>query len=67
MAVTGAVRDRGEGLRNPKMPTGDIEIVGSELLVLNDAKTPPFPIADDAPITNEEIRLKYRYLDLRRP
>ena len=67
VAVTGKVRDRGEGLRNPKMPTGDIEVVGSELLLLNDAKTPPFPIADDAPITNEEIRLKYRYLDLRRP
>ncbi len=67
VAVTGAVRDRGEGLRNPKMLTGDIEVVGSELLLLNDAKTPPFPIADDAPITNEEIRLKYRYLDLRRP
>lgn len=67
VAVIGKVRDRGEGLRNPKMATGDIEVVGSELLLLNDAKTPPFPIADDAPITNEEIRLKYRYLDLRRP
>jgi aspartyl-tRNA synthetase len=49
------------------MPTGEIEIVASSLLLLNDAKTPPFPIADNAPITNEEIRLKYRYLDLRRP
>lgn len=67
VAVIGKVRDRGEGLRNPKMATGDIEVVGSELLLLNDAKTPPFPIADDAPITNEEVRLKYRYLDLRRP
>jgi aspartyl-tRNA synthetase len=67
VAVTGRVRTRGEGLANPNMPTGEIEVVASELLLLNDAKTPPFPIADDAPITNEEIRLKYRYLDLRRP
>jgi aspartyl-tRNA synthetase len=67
VAVTGKVRTRGEGLANPNMPTGEIEVVASELLLLNDAKTPPFPIADDAPITNEEIRLKYRYLDLRRP
>ena len=67
VSVTGKVRERGEGLKNPKMDTGDIELVAAELLLLNDAKTPPFPIADDAPITNEEIRLKYRYLDLRRP
>src|SRR3984957_17172656 len=67
VAVTGRVRERGDGLKNPKMETGDIEVVAQELLLLNDAKTPPFPIADDAPITNEEIRLKYRYLDLRRP
>ena len=67
VAVTGKVRVRGAGLANPNMPTGEIEIVASTLLLLNDAKTPPFPIADDAPITNEEIRLKYRYLDLRRP
>jgi aspartyl-tRNA synthetase len=67
VAVTGKVRTRGEGLANPNMPTGEIEIATSKLLLLNDAKTPPFPIADDAPITNEEIRLKYRYLDLRRP
>jgi aspartyl-tRNA synthetase len=67
VAVTGKIRERGEGLKNPKMPTGDIELVGTTLLLLNDAKTPPFPIADDGPITNEEIRLKYRYLDLRRP
>src|ERR1700759_3189322 len=65
VAVTGTVRERGEGLRNPKMPTGDIEVVGRELLLLNDAKTPPFSPAEDA-IANEEVRLKYRYLDLRR-
>ena len=67
VAVTGKIRERGEGLKNPKMATGDIELVATSLLLLNDAKTPPFPIADDGPITNEEIRLKYRYLDLRRP
>src|SRR5215469_5246327 len=65
VAVTGTVRVRGEGLVNPKMPTGEIEVVGQELLLLNDAKTPPFSPADDA-IANEEVRLKYRYLDLRR-
>ena len=67
VAATGRVRERGDGLKNPKMETGDIEVVATELLLLNESKTPPFPIADDAPITNEEIRLKYRYLDLRRP
>ncbi len=67
VAVTGKLRERGAGLKNPKMDTGDVELVAHTVLLLNDAKTPPFPIADDAPITNEEIRLKYRYLDLRRP
>jgi aspartyl-tRNA synthetase len=67
VAVTGQLRERGAGLKNPKMATGDVELVAHTVLLLNDAKTPPFPIADDAPITNEEIRLKYRYLDLRRP
>ncbi len=66
VAVTGRLRERGEGLKNPKMPTGDVEVVASTLLLLNDAKTPPFPIADDTAV-NEESRLKYRYLDLRRP
>jgi aspartyl-tRNA synthetase len=66
VAVTGKLRQRGPGLSNPNMPTGEVELVAHDLLLLNDAKTPPFPIADDGPITNEEIRLKYRYLDLRR-
>jgi aspartyl-tRNA synthetase len=65
VAVTGKVRMRGEGLANPKMPTGEIEVVGQDLLLLNDAKTPPFSPAEDA-IANEEVRLKYRYIDLRR-
>jgi aspartyl-tRNA synthetase len=67
VALTGKVRVRGEGLANPHMETGEIEVMASQALLLNDAKTPPFPIADDAPVTNEEVRLKYRYLDLRRP
>jgi len=66
VAVKGKVRRRGAGLDNPNMPTGQIEVVASELLLLNEAKTPPFSPAEEA-IANEEVRLKYRYLDLRRP
>jgi aspartyl-tRNA synthetase len=66
VSVKGKVRRRAAGLENPNMATGDIEVVASELLLLNDAKTPPFSPAEDA-IANEEVRLKYRYLDLRRP
>jgi aspartyl-tRNA synthetase len=66
VAVKGTVRRRAAGLENPNMATGEIEIVAQELLLLNDAKTPPFSPAEDA-ISNEEVRLKYRYLDLRRP
>ncbi len=65
VAVKGKVRARGEGLTNPKMDTGDIEVLATDLLLLNDARTPPFSPAEDA-IVNEEVRLKYRYLDLRR-
>jgi aspartyl-tRNA synthetase len=66
VAVTGRVRVRGAGLANPNMPTGEIEVVAQHCLLLNDAKTPPFSPAEDAPV-NEEVRLKYRYIDLRRP
>ncbi len=66
VATIGTVRLREDGLKNPKMPTGDIEVVCSNLLLLSDAKTPPFSPAEDA-IGNEELRLQYRYLDLRRP
>jgi aspartyl-tRNA synthetase len=65
VAVKGRVRRRDAGLENPNMATGAIEVVAKELLLLNEAKTPPFSPADDA-IANEEVRLKYRYLDLRR-
>ncbi len=66
VAAKGKVRRRSAGLENPNMPTGEIEVLATELLLLNDAKTPPFSPAEDA-IANEEVRLKYRYLDLRRP
>lgn len=65
VAVKGKVRRRDAGLENPNMVTGAIEVVAKELLLLNEAKTPPFSPAEDA-IANEEVRLKYRYLDLRR-
>ena len=66
IAAVGSVRLRGEGLSNPSLSTGDVEVVAHELLVLSDARTPPFSPAEDA-IANEELRLQYRYLDLRRP
>jgi len=66
VAAIGKVRLRGQDVINPKMPTGEIEIVASELRILNDAKVPPFSPSEEA-IANEEVRLKYRYLDLRRP
>jgi aspartyl-tRNA synthetase len=62
----GLVRGRGKDAINPKMPTGEIEIAAHELLILNDAKLAPFSPAEEA-IANEEVRLKYRYIDLRRP
>ena len=66
VAIKGTVRKRAEGLGNPNMATGEIEVVASEVLLLNESKTPPFSPAEDV-IGNEEVRLKYRYLDLRRP
>ncbi|NLE44142.1 MAG: aspartate--tRNA ligase [Chloroflexi bacterium] len=64
--VKGTVRLRPEGLVNPSIDTGEIEVVAHELTVLNPAKTPPFYIYDDTPV-DESVRLKFRYLDLRRP
>ncbi len=64
--VRGTVRLRPEGLANPHMDTGEIEVLADEVRVLNPAKTPPFPISDDSPV-DEALRLRYRYLDLRRP
>jgi aspartyl-tRNA synthetase len=68
IAVTGKVVTRDANTRNPKIATGDVEIHATELLVLNDARTPPFQL-DAAPdaLASEDLRLKFRYLDLRRP
>ncbi|MBE9535750.1 MAG: aspartate--tRNA ligase [Proteobacteria bacterium] len=66
LAVKGQVVNRLEGTVNPNLPTGAIEILVSELKILNEAKTPPFMIEDGIDIA-ENLRLKYRYLDLRRP
>jgi aspartyl-tRNA synthetase len=65
LQIKGRVRVRPEGLINPDIPTGRVEVVADELKVLNPAKTPPFYIYDDQPI-DELLRLQYRYLDLRR-
>jgi aspartyl-tRNA synthetase len=65
IGIRGVVRSRGKNV-NPKLPTGEIEIGVIEAVVFNKAETPPFPISDDIP-TKEEVRLQYRYLDLRRP
>ena len=65
IAVRGKVRNRAEDTINPNMETGEIEVVTSELRILNKAKTPPFYIQDGID-SDENIRLKYRYLDLRR-
>jgi len=66
LQVRGTVQARPEGLTNSDMPTGEVEVVAREVKVLNPAKTPPFYIYDDSPV-DESLRLKYRYLDLRRP
>ncbi len=63
--VKGTVQKRPDGLDNPKLKTGDIEVNASEVAVLNPAKTPPFLIDRDE-VVDESLRLKYRYLDLRR-
>jgi aspartyl-tRNA synthetase len=66
IAATGTVQPRSEGMANPKLPTGEIEVAVHQLEVLSISKTPPFEI-DDANRTSEEIRLVNRYIDLRRP
>jgi aspartyl-tRNA synthetase len=66
IAIKGTVSPRADGMVNPKLKTGEIEIDVSELDILSRAKTPPFSICDERIQVNEETRLKYRYLDIRR-
>lgn len=65
ISVTGRVESRPAGMINKQVATGEIEVVADELTILNKAETPPFEIKDEIDV-NEETRLKYRYLDLRR-
>ncbi len=65
LGVKGIVRARAENLRNPQMPTGDIEVQARELKILNASAVPPF-VVSDPPQATEELRFKHRYLDLRR-
>jgi len=65
ISVEGKVRRRPEGTENPNVPTGNIDIVADNLIILNSSETPPFPIEDNID-AHEDLRLKYRYLDLRR-
>ena len=65
LAIKGKVRKRPEGMENPALKTGEIEVIVSELEIMNESKTPPFSFDDEE--ISENVRLKYRYLDLRRP
>ena len=66
LGVRGKVRPRPEGMENDKLATGTIDVIASELVIYNSSKTPPYALVDDSDV-DENIRLKYRYLDLRRP
>ncbi len=66
IGVRGKVISRGDENKNPKLVTGDVEVEATELIFYSEAETPPFEIKDGI-TTNEDVRLKYRYLDLRRP
>jgi aspartyl-tRNA synthetase len=66
VAVQGVVQRRSEDTINPRLATGEVEVLAREIRILNEAKTPPFQIAEEQPVS-EDVRLKYRYLDLRRP
>ena len=65
IAVRGPVEQRADETLNPKIATGEVEVAAREIRVLNEARTPPFQIDEEAPVS-EEVRLRYRYLDLRR-
>ncbi len=65
ISIEGKVRKRPEGTENPALPTGEVDVMVDKLIILNEAATPPFQIKDDVDV-HEDLRLKYRYLDLRR-
>jgi aspartyl-tRNA synthetase len=65
VGVSGPVQRRSPDTVNPKLGTGDVEVLARDIRILNEARTPPFQIAEDSPVS-EDVRLKYRYLDLRR-
>jgi aspartyl-tRNA synthetase len=68
LSIIGTVRRRPEGMENDKIASGNVEVAATALDILNPSKTPPFPIAEEKDSNiNEMLRLKYRYLDLRRP
>ncbi len=65
--ITGLVRPRPEGTENKDLPTGEIEVLARALTILNSSETPPIHLAEHGPEPSEELRLRYRYIDLRRP
>src|SRR5437899_964315 len=65
LRVRGSVRPRPEGTKNPRLPTGEVEVVANEIEVLNESKTPPFYVNEETEV-EETLRWKYRYVDLRR-
>ncbi len=67
LRVTGRVRARPEGTENPELPTGEVELLARQLEILNTSETPPFQVDIEDDEVSEELRLRYRYLDLRRP
>jgi aspartyl-tRNA synthetase len=66
IGVVGVVQRRSDETVNPKIATGEVEVLAREIRVLNEARTPPFQITEESPVS-EDVRLRYRYLDLRRP
>ncbi len=66
LQIEGVVQERPAGMSNPKMATGEIEVVAKNVTVLNPSKTPPFMVNTDNDLPDEHMRLKYRYIDLRR-